>query len=246
MRIAICDDEKAVRDLIRRQIEAQGGEHSIAEYASGEELLMAYDAPGWAMDLLFLDIAMKGADGIEVARRFRQAQADRGLAAWGSLPLIVFVTGFAEYMPDAFDVQAFQFIVKPIDDARFSEIFRQAERECSRMSGQRSRAAKTVTVGGMRTVAAGDICYIESVNHKNILCLPGERIEYYGRISDLERQLSPDFFRIHRGFLINLNRVSHYDRTDVYMEGGERLPLSRYKYQEFVKTWLRYLAEGGE
>lgn len=247
LQIAICDDEINVRSYIRKLIHKQGGEHIITEYASGEELLAEVKSENRQnIDLLFLDIAMGGTGGMEVARRIRQIQADRGEAVWGSFPLIVFVTGYPEYMPAAFSVNAFQFIVKPINEEDFQKVYTQAVQEYNFLTGKRNRAAKQITVGNggrMQTISAGDILYIESSNHKNIIHLQNERKEYYGRIKDLEQELEQDFFRIHRGYLINLNHIDHYDRTDVYMDNGDRLALSRYKYQEFVDSHLRHISE---
>jgi len=100
----------------------------------------------------------------------------------------------------------------------------------------------TIKSGGrMQLIDTGDILYIESSNHKIAIQLQNTRVEHYGKISDLEQELEPDFFRIHRGYLINLNHVDHYDRTNVYMDNGDRLLISRYKYQEFMKTYLQYM-----
>lgn len=249
MHIAICDDEINVRSYIRELIEKQDikTESCISEYTSGEELLAAVrDGNVQNIDLLFLDIAMGGTDGMSVAKDLRRMQARKGQAAWGSLPLIVFVTGFPEYMPAAFFVNAFQFIVKPIDEVNFSDVFRQVMREYDSIQKKSERSEKEIAVvngGSRQSIKAGNILYIESSRHKNIICLQNKRIEYYGRISDLEQELEPDFFRIHRGYLININHIDHYDHADVYMDNGDRLAISRYKYQEFVKAHLQHMTE---
>lgn len=250
--IAICDDEKNIRAYIRRLIESRSRDDKITEYPSGEELLAQIkdtSRQDIGIDLLFLDIAMKGTDGMAIAKQLREAQAARGQAVWGSFPLIVFVTGFSEYMPAAFSVNAFQFLVKPIKEAEFERVFRQAQRECRHMAEQRNKAEKHITIGSgstMQDIKAGDILYIESGNHKIRIHLQNMCMEHYGKISDLERELAPEFFRIHRGYLINLAHIDHYDRTDVYMDNGDRLLLSRYKYQDFTKAYLRHISEDRE
>mgnify|MGYP000803683473 FL=1 len=110
MHIGICDDEENVRAYIRKLIEQQNEECQITEYASGEELLQAEKENSEKIDVLFLDIAMGDIDGMSVAKQLRQIQADKEQAAWGSLPLLIFVTGYSEYMPDAFSVNAFQYL----------------------------------------------------------------------------------------------------------------------------------------
>ena len=91
MHIGICDDEENVRAYIRKLIEQQNEECQITEYASGEELLQAEKENSEKIDVLFLDIAMGDIDGMSVAKQLRQIQADKEQAAWGSLPLLIFV-----------------------------------------------------------------------------------------------------------------------------------------------------------
>ena len=97
MHIGICDDEENVRAYIRKLIEQQNEECQITEYASGEELLQAEKENSEKIDVLFLDIAMGDIDGMSVAKQLRQIQADKEQAAWGSLPLLIFVTGYSVY-----------------------------------------------------------------------------------------------------------------------------------------------------
>ena len=65
-------------------------------------------------------------------------------------------------------------------------------------------------------------------------------LEYYAKIGDLEQELCGRFFRIHKGYLINLSFVERYSKTSVMLPNGEKL-ISRYKYAEFVKTYLAFV-----
>ena len=69
------------------------------------------------------------------------------------------------------------------------------------------------------------------------------KIEHWGKISDLEQELNPEFFRIHKGYLVNLKQIEGYDRTEVCMKNGNKLLISKYKYQDFVKAYLQYISE---
>lgn len=246
MHIGICDDEENVRAYIRKMIEQQNEECQITEYASGEELLQAEKENSEKIDVLFLDIAMGDIDGMSVAKQLRQIQADKEQAAWGSLPLLIFVTGYSEYMPDAFSVNAFQYIVKLIKKKDFVNVFTQAVREYQYLTEQKDKTGKEITVGNganMQTIKADDIFYIESSNHKIFICLEDKKIEHWGKISDLEQKLNPEFFRIHKGYLVNLKQIEGYDRTEVCMKNGNKLLISKYKYQDFVKAYLQYISE---
>ena len=90
-----------------------------------------------------------------------------------------------------------------------------------------------------------DIYYIESNNRKIIIAMRDEKIECYGKIGGMERELQEGFFRTHRGYLVNMKYVERYSRTEVQMKNGSSLLISKYKYQDFVKAYLAYLAEDG-
>ena len=119
VKIAVCDDEKNIRAYLVSLIKKQAIECSIMEYASADEYL----SDGREYDLLFLDIEMGGSgalmDGMELARNIRAMDT-------GRQPIIIFVTGYEKYVYDAFDVGAFQYLVKPVDEHKFAEVFSRA------------------------------------------------------------------------------------------------------------------------
>ena len=111
--------------------------------------------------------------------------------------------------------------------------------------GERQEEPKAVLVRNGKTtrrVSSDDIYYIESSNRKVILYLQHEKIEYYDKISYLEGKLKPDFFRVHKGYLVNMKYVEQYSRTEVWMKNGDSLLISKYKYQDFVKSYQEYIA----
>lgn len=116
IKIAICDDEKNIRSYIHSLIGKQDMACEITEYASADEYLSC----GIEHDLLFLDIEMNdstsGIDGMKMAKRIRGMKLIRQ-------PIIIFVTGYEKYVYDAFDVDAFQYLLKPIDEQKFAEVF---------------------------------------------------------------------------------------------------------------------------
>lgn len=246
MHIAICDDEEYIRTYLRRLLQQQEPACSITEFSSGEELLAYQGQRGRteAIDILFLDITLQDMDGMAVARQLRRSMERQDKAIWGSLPLLIFVTGSVEYMRSAFSVNAFQYLVKPVKESELQAVFAQAVREYQHLT-QPGREAKEILVrnkGQLRRVPADIVYYIESSNRKVILCLPDETIEFYDKISELEQLLKPDFFRIHKGYLINMRYVERYDRSEVLMKNGDRLLISKYKYHEFVNAYLNYIA----
>lgn len=249
LKIAICDDEEKERFYIRKLIEKQDADCHITEFSSGRELLLFQEQSGEndrQMDIIFLDISMEDMDGMTAAKQLRNRMEDKKEAVWGSLPLLIFVSGYTEYMPEAFLVNAFGYIVKPIRESEFERVFSQALRECRCLAEKRRKQPKEILVRNkmtIRNVPAEDIYYIESRSRKVILYLAREKIEYYDKISELEQELKPDFFRVHKGYLVNMKYVERYDRSQIRMKNGDLLLISKYKYQDFVKAYLEYISE---
>ena len=102
--------------------------------------------------------------------------------------------------------------------------------------------------GEGKVIPLNDIYYMESRNHNIVLYLKSpnqtslNRLEYYGRIRDLEHELAGQFYRIHRGYLINLFYVEGYDKAEVRMVNGDKLLLSRYRYDGFVQAYKDYVS----
>lgn len=233
IRIAICDDEKNIRAYLRTLVRKQDSESEITEYASADEYLSG----GMEHDLLFLDIEMKGAasgmDGMSMAKQLRGMKLDRQ-------PVIIFVTGYEKYVYDAFDVDAFQYLLKPINEQKFAEVFIRAAGQILSEAEQKKKTLIIQCGSESRVIPLDSIYYLESRNHKVLLYLKEGELEYYAKIGDLEEELAGQFYRIHRGYLVNLAYVEGYDKTEVTLANGDRLPLSK-KYDDFATAYLRFM-----
>ena len=237
IKIAICDDETNIRAYLSSLFRAQSCPCEILEYASAGDCL----ADHREIDLLFLDIelAPSGPDGMALARKIRERTS-------GTQPVIIFVTGYDRYVFDAFDVGAFQYLLKPVDEEKFAQVFARAVEQITadRENPQRGHVLTLQSANTSRTVPLDNIYYIESSNHKVVLHLRDGEFAYYAKIQDLELKLQHQFFRIHKGYLVNLSYVDGYSKTEVTLTNGERLLLSKYKYQDFAKAYLHFLKEG--
>ena len=239
IRIAICDDEATFRSYLTSLIRAQSCPCEVVEYASAGDCL----ADHREIDLLFLDIELapssSGPDGMVLARKIRER-------ATMTQPVIIFVTGYEQYVFDAFDVGAFQYLLKPVNEDKFARVFAHAAEQIMfcRENLQRRRVLTIQSGNTNKTILLDSIYYIESSDHKVVLHLRDGQLTYYAKIRDLELELQNQFFRIHKGYLANLSHVNGYSKTEVTLTNGEKLLLSKYKYQDFVKAYLRFLKEG--
>lgn len=233
IRIAICDDEKNIRAYLRTLVRKQDSESEITEYASADEYLSG----GMEHDLLFLDIEMKGAasgmDGMSMAKQIRNMELDRQ-------PVIIFVTGYEEYVYDVFDVGAFQYLLKPINEQKFAEVFNRATEQILSEAEQKKKTLIIQYGSESRAIPLDSIYYLESRNHKVVLYLKEGELEYYAKIGELEEELAGQFYRIHRGYLVNLAYVEGYDKAEVTLANGDRLSLSK-KYDDFAAAYLQFM-----
>ena len=200
----------------------------VSQFPCGEELLR-YDKP---IDLLFLDIQMKETDGMTVARKLRK----RGFRGF-----LIFVTVLKEMVFQSFEVQAFDYLVKPIEQRQFDKTM---ERLLESM--QNAGEANLLVRRGYEShiIALDDIVYCEIIDRKVYLHLISSKIiDYYERIENLESRLDGRFFRCHRSFLINLQYLKSYQDQTAYMEDGTRIPVSRLRSKEFSGVILRYMQE---
>ena len=237
IRIAICDDEANTRAYLSSLIVAQSCPCEIVEYASAGDCL----ADTQEIDLLFLDIELTtdrpGLDGMALAGQIRERTT-------GTQPVIIFVTGYERYVFDAFDVGAFQYLLKPVDEEKFAKVFSRAVAQIGTAREKPGRVLTLQSANTSKTVPLDSIYDIESSNHKVELHLKNGEFACYAKIGDLELELQDQFFRIHKGYLVNLAYVAGYSKTEVTLTNGERLLLSKYKYQDFVKAYLHFLKKG--
>lgn len=229
MKIAVCDDERLLREQIREWIRRYRPDCRIEMFATGQELLDRKEQ----FDIIFLDIQMDGINGIETARKLRES------ARFSQETVLIFVTGAKEYVFEAFDVSAFHYLLKPIEETKFAEILERALREAER---GRQKSPLLVKAGDRKiAVDKSQILYVESIRRKAAIHTVKKTLEVYADMGELEEQLGEDFYRCHRGYLVNLAYIEEYGSDSITLTNGECIYLSRRKYGEFVKTYMHFL-----
>ncbi len=233
--IVVCDDEKCMSNKIKKLAEdffrKKKTDISIVEYSSGEELLKSNER----IDILFLDIGMQGMDGIETGRMLR---------AHGYNGFLVFITVLKEMVFQSFEVQPFDYLVKPVQEEHFEKTMERLFHSIQdRLSPEK---VNLLVQKGCESniISFQDIICCEIIDRKVYLYLAsGEIIDYYERIENLEKKLDGRFFRCHRSYLINLNHLKSYRNNTAYMADGKEIPVSRLRSKEFSKVILQYMRE---
>lgn len=230
--IAVCDDETVIREQIRQFVRNRVPDSHIEVYAAGEELL----ATNKSFDLVFLDIQMEGLNGMDTARALRTKKADT---------ILIFVTGLKEYVFEAFDVSAFHYLLKPLEEEKLDEVLERALKEVNRRKAQEKKQILIQTRSHNYNLDQSIIFYLESRGKKVEIHTTRETIEAYASISRLEEQLGNSFYRCHRGYLVNLAYIVEYRTDRIRLSNGDEVYLAKEKYPSFVKTYMRYLQDGG-
>ena len=228
--IAICDDEKHmsahIRSCVSDFFRKKNRETSLRMFSSGEELL-SYNGQ---IDILFLDIQMKGMDGMETARKLRADQF-RGF--------LVFITVLKEMVFQSFEVQAYDYLVKPVDKKQFEKTM---ERLYTSMQNASEDSLLVQKGYEGRIIPKDEIVFCEVIDRKIYLNLAsGDVVDYYERIENLEAKLDKHFYRCHRSYLINLKHLKGYKNGTACMDNGKKIPVSRLRSKEFSGVVLQYM-----
>lgn len=232
LKFAICDDEPVMAQELTDYLTSYMSENPPAAYSavnfiSGRALL---ESGGF--DVIFLDIRMEQPDGMETARLLRR-RGERGL--------LIFVTALKERVFDAFQVEAFDYLVKPLNEAAFRRTMDRALRALEQ------RAAKDIVIqrgAGCEVVPLSDIVYCEVLGRKiYIHKQDGAVIDYYDRLENLERRMDGRFFKCHRSYLVNLDYVRGCQSGRVILPRGEVIPVSRLRERDLTQALLRYMKE---
>ncbi|MDE7267334.1 MAG: LytTR family DNA-binding domain-containing protein [Lachnospiraceae bacterium] len=233
LHIAICDDEKNfvtyLTDLINQYATETGEEIKITPYYDGMELIERYDT---SIDLIFLDIQMRLADGLYTAERIRQFNEEVG---------IIFLTTLTQHGLKGYQYQAVNYIIKPIKYVRLKAELNQWLKKHRQND---SPAIVVVNDSGKYKVFLKSLRYVETFNRKLLLHTEQENIISYKTMKEMERELAEaGFARCHTSYLVNLLYVKGVKKLELELITGEKLPISQPKRKEFMEQLTEYWGE---
>ncbi len=235
--VAVCDDEKIIREYILRLIKTRHEQCRVDLFPSGDSLLAAQKE----YDIYFLDIQMPGLNGLETAEAIRRRQKP-GTARESA---IVFITALKEYMGDAFDVNAFHYLVKPLDENKFGAVFSRAVRGFQRKVDNPGKYVIIKNGGVSQKIFIGDVFYFESRNNKVAVTGKDGAFEYYASLREIESAAGSGFFRCHRCYLVNMAYIKRYNSNTIWMSNGDSVYIAQKKYPLFTKAYMSFLKDEG-
>lgn len=232
--IAVCDDNIRECAHIAAKIKGILRELKVpfllCQFHSGKELLKAPEA----FDILFLDIIMDGLDGMKTAELFRKTAADK---------LLIFISSSRKYVFEAYDVEAFWYLVKPIDDKKLKKALQRAVQKLEKSP----KSFLIVNKDRQKKKLFLDNIYYFEIKGRMIYVHGTDGIfTYYEQIGRLEERLIGEgFFRCHKSYLINLKYVDTYNRQEAVLDNGEKIMIAKRRYEEFGKEILAYMRTNG-
>lgn len=229
LKIAVCEDDSIqiqnISNMINKNLKSKNKQYELFKFNNGEELLSSINN----FHIYFLDIQMNNISGIDTAKKIRLINTNA---------LIIFTTAFKDYVFDAFDVNAFHYLLKPIDEEKFKEILYSAINQLH----PQNKFIIAKNMNHSSRIFLKDILYIESNQRKIKIHTTYDVVEYYYKISDLENELLEDnFFRCHKSYIVNLKYIQSFDNTFITLKNFEKVFISKYKLAGFSKAFMYYL-----
>jgi DNA-binding LytR/AlgR family response regulator len=223
----IIDDESHAIETLADYVGRTPGlilQGSSTDPVASVALLSGDNAPM----LTFLDVDMPGISGLELANLVRHHTA------------IVFVTSYREFGPEAFELNAVDYLLKPISYARFLNCIQKVQKQLAGSGSLENDMDIIYVKGDLKgkyiRIKLWDILYIESSLHYIDIHVTGEKITTYLTLAELEAKLNPNkFCRVHRSFIVNLNRIKAVEQSQIRLDNKLIIPLGRSYRDIFFK-----------
>ena len=234
MKIAIIEDEKAHSQLLESYIQSFSKDEQVRMelqyFESAENFLFVWEAEH-DFDLLFLDIQMAGMDGMSLAKQIRRQNEE---------VLIVFTTGISDYIQEGYEVEALQYLLKPLKEENVHKCLKRALAK---------RPAEDFLVFHTEEetlkLTERSINYIEARGHGSCIgAAHHQPIEVKESLSAIEQMLKAgEFIKCHRSYICRLGNVHHIDKENVYFDDGSSIPVSRRQLGVVNQAFIRYYAK---
>ena len=227
--VAICDDEQYflahLQKSVERYFSMQDQDIQIFEFANGESLLSS----GQNFDVILMDLKLPGKNGMEIIKQLRREK---------SRCQVIFITSFQEYALQAFQVDAVHYLLKPITD---ENLYQALERSIERM-GKTDSKTLTITKGACTEIIfIKDILYCEVMDHRLYIHTKDMIYDYLGTLEELQKQLDDRFFRCHKSYIVNMDKIVSRQGNAATVIGGGQVLISRKKQQDIAQRLLKFV-----
>lgn len=224
--IAICEDEaffaSELKKLVSEYSSTRGIDISVLTFSNGEQLFAHRQTP----DVVLMDVKLPGQDGMETVRRLREL---------GCTSQVVFITAYPQYVFQAFDLDAVHYLLKPLNAEK---LFSVLDKAVKRAVSHEKQSFLFVNGTTSAKIQMADILYLEAVDHQIIIHTMTDRFHFFGTLDAVQEKLDERFFRCHRSYLVNMNRVTGRRPGVAIVAGGDEVLISRRKQKAFTQRLL--------
>ena len=229
LKIAVCDDNEEHISALRKMLDEWSENKPFAviiyEYTSAESFLFSY--PDKPCDIILMDIEMKNLNGMELAKKLRKS---------GDMLPIIFITGYSEYIGEGYDVEALHYLLKPVEKEKLFEVLD----KYTKKHDPQNDIVLSCNDKNIR-VDQENIRYCEARGKKTEVHIPDKNVLICNSgINDLQKILGENFIFCHRSYLVNLRFIKSISKTEIEIDGGENIPLSRRLYKEVNERFIEF------
>jgi len=221
MNILICDDIKEDADRLAALIAECGFEAQTAVFTSSKQAF-DYFRSGAEIDVCFLDIIMPEMNGIKLAEKLRKNNFTND---------IVFLTTSNDFASQSYQVQAFDYLLKPLTREKVSNVIGKLKKS---QENSDKAGLPVITQSVARFIQFRDISHVEVISHNvYIKLLDKSIIKIYGAFNKIAEQLLSDgrFAKCHRSYIVNLDEIMEVSHNELTMKTGSKIPISRMYLQ---------------
>lgn len=229
-RLAICDDDPALCQSLSEKIAALYDNIAISTYLNPVDLERRIQSKETEEpQILIMDIKFDGEDGISAVKRMQKKY---------HLMKVIYLTGYIDYARDIFETELIYFLTKPVETEKLQEAIRRAIEHIDR-----ERKAEVVVESNRRIyrLMLSTILYVESERRTIHIHAMEEDVSCLIKIGDFQKELSDAFLRCHQSYLVNMEHISRLDKSQIVMDDGKHIPVSRRYAEDIRQQFMNYM-----
>lgn len=229
MRIAICDDDYIECDTIKKLITSMPVcRNTVVDvFSDGDLLIKEHGVESY--DIIYMDVDMPGRTGIEIGNQLCQSETHT---------ILIFITSYPQYAIEAYDCNAFHYLIKPVNKDKFEQVLMKAVNKYNMLHA----SIKLETRKGINMLPVSDICYVECMQKNLIYYTTHGNYTVRDTLSNaLDILLPHGFCQTHQGYIVNMNKIQRITTNQAILTNGMSVMISVRRQKEVERTFTNYL-----